>query len=835
MALRLARRELRGGLAGFRVLIACLALGVAAIAGVGAMNAAISEGLRADARKLLGGDLSARLIQRSIDAEHRAAFDAAGTRSDVIEMRSMVRRADGQGRRSLIELKGVDDRYPLVDRVTLESGGGLDQALAQKDGRWGAVVDNNLMIRLDLKRGDLVKVGAGQFEIRDVIKREPDRVASVFSFGPRLMVRLKALDDTGLIVPGSQIRYIHRLLLPPGGDGTLVKASLEERFPDAGWDLRTTDRAAPGISRFIERMTLFLSFAGLTALLVGGIGVTNAVKAYMDGRTETVATLKCLGAPARLIFRIYMLQVLALSSVAIIIGLALGAAVPTVAAVALNDSLPVRIVPGVYGLELAAAALFGLLTAVTFAVWPLARARGLPGGALFRETIAPAEGRIPWRDKMIVALGGLALAAMTVATAPRRDFALWFVVGAALTLLLLRGAAWVIAAAARRTHPSRPAWRQAMANLHRPGAPTASVVVSLGLGLTVLVAVGLIEGNLRHQIEQRLPERAPSFFFIDIQPDQVDPFDALIAGHAGASDLQRVPSVRGRITHIDGVPVDQVDVAQESQWAIRGDRALTYAAAPSPDAKIIDGQWWEADYRGDPLISLDAGLARGFGVGIGDTLTLNVLGRRLTGTIASLRRINWRTLRFDFALILSPGILEEAPHAHIAAAHVSQDREESLERAVADTFPNISAIRVREALDAVSGILAGISQAVRAIASVTLVAGMLVLAGAIAAGRTRRLQDAVVFKVLGATRGMILRIFLLEYGLLGLATGAVAVALGSTVAWAVIVHLMNAEWVFLPAVAALTAVLCLAATIGLGFVGTWRVLGEKAAPHLRNE
>ncbi|GAB6052387.1 ABC transporter permease [Magnetospira thiophila] len=835
LALRLARRELRGGLAGFRVLIACLALGVAAIAGVGTLDAALSEGLRADARKLLGGDLSVKLVQRPTTPDQRAALAAAGTLSEVVEMRSMVRRSDGQGRRSLIELKAVDGAYPLVDSVTLEGGASLAEALARRGGHWGAVIDSNLRVRLDLKIGDLVRIGAAEFEIRDVIQREPDRVASVFSFGPRLMIAMDGLQSTGLIVPGSQIRYLTRLLLPPGGDGGRVIADLEARFPDAGWDLRGTDEAAPGISRFIERMALFLSFAGLTALLVGGIGVSNAVTAYMDGRATTIATLKCLGASARLVFRIYMAQVLVLAAGAIALGLLIGALVPQVAAWALDGRLPVRIVPGLYGSELALAALFGLLTAVTFAVWPLARARGLPGGALFRDTVAPATGRIPWADKIQVALGGVTLAGLTIATAPRRDFALWFVIGAALTLLLLRGAAWGIAALARRLHPRRPSWRQALANLHRPGAATASVVVSLGLGLTVLVAVGLIEGNLRQQIEQRLPERAPSFFFIDIQPDQVADFDRLVASHAGTSDLQRVPSVRGRIVEIAGRPVDQVEVAPDSQWAIRGDRALTYAAQPSPDAKIIDGQWWPADYQGDPQISLDSGLARGFGVGIGDTLTLNVLGRRITGTITSLRRINWRSLRFDFALILSPGLLEDAPHAHIAAAHVTPDQEESLERAVADGFPNVSAIRVREALDAVSAILQGISQAVRAIAAVTVLAGMLVLAGAIAAGRTRRLQDAVLFKVLGATRGMILRGFLLEYGLLGLTTALIAAAVGSAVAWAVIVHLMNSEWVFLPAVVVLTTALSLAVTIGLGFMGTWRVLGEKAAPHLRNE
>jgi putative ABC transport system permease protein len=378
------------------------------------------------------------------------------------------------------------------------------------------------------------------------------------------------------------------------------------------------------------------------------------------------------------------------------------------------------------------------------------------------------------------------------------------------------------------------AGRLALANLHRPGSVTPSVVMSLGLGLSVLVAVALIDGNLSRQVAERLPERAPAFFFIDIQPDQVADFAATVAALPGASGYRSVPTLRARITHIAGVPVEDAEIAAGSQWAVRGDRALTYAAEKGTDAKLVDGAWWPADYSGPPLISLDAGLAEGFGVTVGDTLTLNVLGREVTARIASTREIDWRSLRFDFAIIFAPGTLESAPQTHIAAVEAPLEAEEAV-AAATDAFPNISAIRVRDALEAVARILDGIAVAIRGTASVTVLAGALVLAGTVAAGEQRRIYDAVVFKVLGATRRRILGVFLLEYGVLGLATGAVGAVVGTLAAWAVIRFLMQSEWVFLPGTITATVAACIAITLVVGLIGTARALGHKAAAHLRNE
>lgn len=835
LAVRLARRELRAGLSGFWVFFACLTLGVAAIAGVGSLSESVMAGLRADGRALLGGDVDLRLLHRQADDGQGAWLEAhTRARSDVVEMRAMAA-PSGKDRWAMVELKAVDKAYPLVGTVEITPPLPLDEALASDGQTWGAVVEAGLLSKLGIAIGDAISVGDARFTVRATMGREPDRVASVLSFGPRLMVAAEALPETGLVQPGSQIRYHHRALLAPGTDGARWVADLEAAFPDAGWRVRRPDDAAPGIKRFIDRMTLFLGFVGLVVLLVGGLGVGNAVASFLEGRTTTIATMKCLGAPGALIFRTYFIQILALAALSIVTGIGLGMVVPAMGAWAMAGQLPIVPKVELFPQPLILAAAFGFLTAGTFALWPLARARRVPAAALYRDRVAPSEIKAGAGWLVLGAVGVGLLALLTILTANDRYFAYWFVSGTIVTLALLRFGAAVLMALTRRVRGRSAPGRLALSNLHRPGAGTASAVVSLGTGLSVLVAVALIEGNLGRQITERLPDEAPAFFFVDVQNHQAEAFDAVVQGVPKTRDFRRVPSLRGRIVRIAGKPVEEVDIDPGVAWAVRGDRALTYAVHPPEGAEIVEGAWWPEDYAGPPLISFDAGVARGFGVGLGDTLTLNVLGRDITATIGSLREIDWRSLRFDFAIIFAPGTLEGAPHTHIAAVSVPREAEIAVERAVAGTFANITAIRVREALEAAAEILEGIGGAVRGTSAVTILAGALVLGGTIAATRRRRVYEAVVFKVLGATRGQILQALLIEYGILGLATGVVGTVVGTLTAWAVVVFLMGMPWIFLPDVAFGTALACLVVTLIAGLGGTWHALGGKAAPYLRNE
>jgi putative ABC transport system permease protein len=579
---------------------------------------------------------------------------------------------------------------------------------------------------------------------------------------------------------------------------------------------------------------MFLTLVGLTALLVGGVGVANAVKNYLDGKRATIATLKCLGAPGTLIIRIYFAQIMILAVIGVAAGMAIGAVVPAIAGPLVASQIGVAVRTGLYPGPLLLAAAFGVLTATAFSLWPLARAREIPPAALFRDLVAPER---RWPRFSYIALTALAiagLAALTIGSAVDKKLAAGFVVAAAATFVLFRAAAWAIAAAARRVRGlRRPGLRLAFANMHRPGSPTGGIVMSLGIGLTVLVVITQVHGNFARELREQIPAIAPTFFFIDIQPDQVAAFDQIMR-MPGVRHMQRVPSLRARITALNGVPVETARIQADVRWATGSDRGLTYSTTPPEGSRVVAGEWWPADYSGPPLISFDANLARGMGLGVGDTMTFNVLGVEIEARIANLRAIDWSSLGINFTTVFAPGALEGAPQTWLATASVAPEAEDEIERLVTEQLPNASTIRVRAALATIDAMLGTISDAAGLTAGLTLVAGTLVLAGAMAASQRRRIYDAVVLKVLGARRRDVVAAFLIEFGLIGLAAAVVASAIGTVCAYVLWGIYLRVPFVFLPQTVIAVAVFAVLLVGGLGLAGTWRALGQKSAPVLRN-
>ncbi|WP_340150919.1 FtsX-like permease family protein [uncultured Sneathiella sp.] len=837
LAMKLARRDLRGSLKGFRIFLACLILGVAAIAGVGTLSSSITAGLKANGQVILGGDIDIRLTHRAAEEDERRWIGEQGRVAEVQTLRAMVRAIDG-GKRTLSELKAIDDAYPLFGALTLSPESGTEttaELLAKKNGVYGALVERSLGERLDLSLGSQIRLGEINIEVRGIILTEPDKAAQGMALGPRTIVSTAALQETGLIQPGSLIRYHYRIALNPSTTVPEFYENAKTAFPDAGWRIRDASNGAPGIKRFVDRVALFLTLVGLTALVVGGVGVGNAVRAYLDGKIETIATLKCLGASSSFIFRVHYLQVLFLAIGGSLIGLAIGVGGSVFAAQFLASSLPVPPEITIKAGPLLLATAYGLLTATLFTIWPLARARETPAAALFRDVVS--SHRRP-RPVYLVALGFCfsVLVALAVLTSEEIWFAFMFVgsiIGIFAVLILV---GYGVQYLARKTpRPKIPSLRLAVANLYRPGAATNSVILSMGLGLTLFVTVALIEGNLTRQVQEQLPEKAPAFFFIDIQSNQLDDFITTAEAVENVSDVTQVPNMRGRITNVAGVPADKVEVAPEARWALRGDRGITYSATPPDGAMVVEGSWWPEDYTGPPLVSIDREIAEGMNLAIGDELTVNVMGREITAKIANFREIDWTTMAINFVLVFDHHSLQGAPHSHLATARANGEAEDNLFRAVTDNFANISVIRMKEALQTVSRILEQLSSAVSAISSITLVTGVLVLAGAFAAGHRKRVYDAVILKVLGATRKDIFVTFLLEYALLGLVTSVIAAATGWSAAYMIITEILEAKWINLPFTIIATILISVLVTLLFGLLGSWRALGEKVAPALRSD
>lgn len=697
----------------------------------------------------------------------------------------------------------------------------------------GLLAEQIILDRLKIHPGDTVRLGNASFTIRGTLVSEPDRVAAPLILGPRVLIAANALASTGLIAPGSMVQYaIHATLPNPAP----VLAALRQTFSAEGWRIRDPHDAAPGVTRFIDQTSLFMTMVGLISLLVGGIGVANGVRAWLDARLRTIATLRCLGASSRLVFAVCLIQVMALAACGVAIGLIIGTLLPIAMADWLKDVLPVPPVLGIYPGPLILATSYGLLTALAFSLWPLGRAARIPGTALFRDALIP-ERTSP--SRLLVTANLLVVAALiglTISTANDRYFALWFCAAALGTLALFRlgGTAVMLTARAGR-HLGSASGRLGLGNLHRPGTTTPLMLVSVGLGLSTLAAVALIQGNVQREILEQLPANAPSFFFIDIQDSQLARFEDLVRGQPGVQDMQQVPSMRARIVAVNGVPADQVQASPDSRWALRGDRGLTYAATPPAGTRITAGKWWPPDYSGPPLVSFDAGLANGWGVGIGDTIRVNVLGRDIDLRIASLRDIAWQTLSLNYAMVASPGLLQNAPHTHIATVRVAGPDQGSLLRAVTDALPNVTGIRVEDVLAAVAALLDQVAAALTATGSLTLLAGALVLVGAVAAGQRRRTQEAVILKTLGATRRQIRAAWLVEFGVLGLSAGLIAALVGTLASFGVVRYIMHIDWVFLPGMLVATLIASLAMMLIFGYAGTAAALRAKAAPMLRNE
>ena len=842
LALRLARRELRGGLAGFRIFIACIALGVATIAGVGSLADALTRSVAGQGRTILGGDLDAALIHRTLSAPETAAIAALGPTSRVATLRAMARAASGD--QILAELKAVDDAYPLTGRLDVEGGGAAGPLLGPQGGDGGppvpgALADRALFDRLGVKVGDRIGVGNATVQLTGIIAREPDKLSGGFSFGPRLMIAAGALPGTGLLMPGSLVTWSQRVLLPEGtGDAALkaIRAGLEARFPDAGWRLRDRTGAAPGFVSNIERFAQYLTVVGLSALLVGGVGVGNAVAAFVERRRLSIAVLRALGAGGGLVFCVALMQVMAIAALGVALGLAAGALVPPVAGYLLSGLLPVDAVGGLYPGALALSVAYGLLTALAFSLWPLGRVHDVAPTALFRDD-AGARGR-PRRRYLVASLAVAAgLIALAVAVAGDRRIAVVFVAGAAGAFLILRAVALALAAAAGRLRPRGFTLRLALGNIRRPGSSMPIVVLSLGLGLTLMVALSLIDGNMRRELTGRMPAVAPSFFFLDVASTEWNAFHAFLGTAAPGAKVEATPMLRGRLTALKGIPAAAYPAPPGVQWVLKGDRGITFSARPPDNGRIEQGQWWPADYAGPPLVSFSADVARDLGLKTGDTVTVNVLGRPVTATIANLRTTEWNGLAINFVMVFSPDTFAGAPGTVLATltwpGGATPAQEAGLMRAIGRDFPTVTAVRVKDALDTINAIAGQLAIAIRAAAAIALAASVLVLGGALAAAHASRIHDAVVLKTLGATRGRLVAAYALEYALIGLATAAFALLAGGAAAWAVVAGVMRIPFAFLPETAFGTVALALAVTVGLGLAGTWRVLGQRPAAVLR--
>ncbi|WP_413719024.1 ABC transporter permease [Silicimonas sp. MF1-12-2] len=835
VARKIARRELRGGLIGFRIFLACLILGVAAIAAVGSVRESIREGLEREGAVILGGDAELELTYRFAEPEELEWMRTKATSvAEVVDFRSMAVFGVGEAaERGLTQVKGVDDAYPLVGTVRLSPNIPLHEALAGSGGVPGAVMAPLLVDRLGMEVGESFRLGTQEFILSARLEHEPDDAGGGFGLGPRTIVRTADLADSGLIQPGTLYETEYKLRLPIDADLDSLEAEVETSFTGVRW--RDRRNGAPGVERFVDRLSSFLVLVGLAGLAVGGVGISAAVRAYLERKTDVIATLKTLGADNKTIFQIYFLQIGTLTAIGLTAGLALGAVLPLIFAPLLESQLPVPAVFRLHFGPLIEAALYGVLAALIFTLWPLARVEEVRPATLFRDG-GGSKRRLPRTLWMVVTI----LLVATLICCAAYLSGLWTLtlgaagglLGAFAILVLSADAArWLSRRAARaRLVRGRSALRLALGSVAGPGGEASSVVLSLGLGLTVLAAVGQIDANLRGAIERDLPEVAPSFFMVDIQPSQMDRFQERLVNDPAVEKIESAPMLRGIITRINGKPAEEV---AGDHWVLRGDRGVTYSDEPPGGTKITHGKWWPEGYSGSPQVSFATDEAQELGLQLGDEITVNILGRDITAEIVNFREVDFSTAGIGFVMSMNPDALSGAPHTFISTVYADEDAEAAILRDISNAFPNITAIRVKDAIERVSEVLAGIAAAITYGALVTLVTGGVVLIGAAAASVYARTYEAAILKTLGASRTTILASFTLRSAFLGAAAGIVAILAGALAGWGVMTFVMDTDYIFEPISALLIVVGGVLATLLAGLVFAWAPLAARPAQVLR--
>lgn len=794
LALRFAWRELRSGISGFRIFLACLALGVAAIAASGSTAEAFRQGLASQAREILGGDLVFSVDQRRFTPEQRLAFAKLGPIAYSVRANGMAETLSGE--RRLVDMRGVDAAYPLVGMVELSGAPDLETALRTEDGIAGAVVEQTLLDRLDLRLGDRFMIGKTPLVARAVLISEPDRLGRGFALGPRVITTVPAVEQAGLLQPGGLFGEAVRIALPTDSDPKAVIAQVRKDFPDSAIESRDRSDAAAGAGRMIDQLEYFLGFIGLASLVAGGLGVGGAVSAYLEGRKPSIATLKALGAEGALIRNLYLIQIGVLAVLGVTIGLAIGAVTPLIIGTFAKDSLPIPALFAVYPEPLLRAGAFGLLSAAAFALLPLARARSTPPSSLFRRELS---GPVRFGAEMVgavLASGGLIV--LAVMTAPSKLAAAGLIGGTvvAFGLLWLLGltATWLAGSLRKGT---RGAVRLGLANLAGPRSAARTATPAIGLGVALLAAVVFIQSSLLAQITDVVPRSAPSVVFTEIPGERGPAFDAVVANamnNPGPDRYRRAPLITGRIIRLKGEPVDLDAIEAGERWAFDQDILMSALAGAPDDANVVSGRWWPADYTGPPLVAMSQELARGAGLAVGDTITIQVLGREIDLSIAALREIDAGGFGSNFLFVLNAHTIEGANPRSVAIARATEAEEGDLTRRLGDNFSEVNVISVREQLESAGELFGRLALAIRGAAAVAGLAGLLVLVGAIASGVRERAREAAVLKVLGGSHRQILSAYLIEYSLVGAVAGLAGVTLGAAGAWPIVTLVFKASW-----------------------------------------
>ncbi|MGI9106446.1 MAG: ABC transporter permease [Pyrinomonadaceae bacterium] len=838
---QMARREIRSSWKRLLFFFLCIGIGVGAIVALRSTIGNVNAAMVAEARQLLTADVqidSTREMNEATLAVVKRIAQARGVeaQTQTIEAATMLRPADEAREGALmIELKGIEAPYPLYGEFKLANGENFDHALLADN---GMVVAASLLERLGVRVGDEVKIGNSTFEIRGVMGQEPGATGG-FRLGPRVFIARGAIAATGLTGFGSRAR--NKLLLRvPAGEMSALVSELRGGLRESLVGVRSYKDSQEGLNEQFTRSENYLSLTGLVILVLGGIGISNVTRVFIDQKKRTIAVLKCVGATSRRITAIYLAQVLALGFAGSLFGVLLAKAALFFVARRFAETLPANMSYELQADAIGQGLALGLLISLLFSALPLLRVRHIKPNMLLREDAGgsgsaqlEADGagwfnrlrgalslrRVGWAralTALVVAGGLIALAAWQAGS---WRVGAYFMVGLGLTAGALHLTAMLMISFVRRArHVHSFALRHAINSLYRPGNQTRVVVMAVGLGAFLVIATQSLQANLVREFDPAARGQLPNMFLIDVQTDQKEGVAELVTQATGERPVL-IPTVRMRIASVNGRSIDLDDREVRGQRGMLGrEYVVTYRPQLEANETIIAGNIWDATPANEPEVSIEEGMRGLAGLDLNGTITFDIVGRKITARVTSIRRVDWRNSRTGFLVLFRPGTLEGAPQMLVAPINgpVGETERGRFQRALLDRYPNISVIDVADIVRAVTRILQNVTLAVSFIGGFVLLSGVLILIGSIAMTKWQRIYEAAVLKTLGAKRKMLLTILLAEYGLLGATAGLVGTLAALALSYALSRFVFDIRWVFAPSLylTGLVATVALVATVG---------------------
>jgi len=796
----MARRELRASWKRLLFFFLCVGVGVGSIVALRSMIQNLNRAVAGEARALMTADVQVDST-REWPADALARMDAVAqpplveARTETVESPTMLRPADEAREGALmVELKGIEPPFPLYGDFRLADGRPFDHALLAGG---GAVVAPLLLERLSLKIGDRVKIGEKTFEIRGVTEQEPG-AGGGFRLGPRVFVERGAVEEAGLTGFGSRAR---RRMLFRAGEGRMEElvARLRAGLGNNLVNVRSYRDSEERLGEQFARAENYLSLTGLVVLVLGGIGVSSVTRVFVEQKKKTIAILKCVGATGRRLTAVYLAQVVALGAAGSVLGVLLAKAALVFVGARFAESLPPHM-----GYELQAGAVaqglgLGLLISLLFSALPLLRIRHVKPSLLLRE----ADSQVPrrWLDVWRWAVGLVVLAGLVFLTswqAGSVKIGLVFLAGLGLTALLLYAAAWALVLLVRRARGLGTfSMRQAVNSLHRPGNQTRVIVMAVGLGAFLVIAVQSLQSNLLDEFDLTRRGNLPNMYLLDVQKDQVEGVRRLVAEATGGG-AELIPTLRARIVAVGGraLDLDAPDLRRE-RGRLGREYVVTYRPRLEYNETVIDGQFWDETPSAEAEISVEEGMRGVAGIDLGETVTFDILGRKITARVTSVRRVDWRNSRTGFLVLFRPGALDDAPQTFIGGIDgpVTEPARARFQRALLDAYPNVSIIDVADIVRGVNRILSNITLAVSFVGGFVFLCGVLILVGSVAMTKFQRVYESAVLRTLGAKRKTLLAILVGEYGLLGLVAAA-----ANALSYAVARYVFDIQWAFAPAV-----------------------------------